>query len=54
MTECPVCAGPVTLPGDVVLSELVDCGECSTELELVSLSPIQLNEAPIAAEDWGE
>lgn len=54
MQACPVCGGGVALPPQAVLSELLDCGECSSELEVISLDPIRLEEAPLEAEDWGE
>ena len=53
--ECPVCAGSVDLPHDVMLGELLDCDECGSELEVAALTPaVELREAPMAAEDWGE
>lgn len=53
--ECPVCAGAVALPVDPLMNELLECEDCSAELEIVQLSPtVQLAEAPMAAEDWGE
>lgn len=53
--ECPVCAGAVDIPNDVMLGELLDCDDCSAELEVTEVSPvIGLAEAPMAAEDWGE
>jgi alpha-aminoadipate carrier protein LysW len=53
--ECPVCAGAVDLPHDVMLSELLDCDECGSELEVTMLLPtIEVREAPMPAEDWGE
>lgn len=55
MTECPVCGGPVEVAGNVIVGELLDCGDCGSELEVRGLDPaIQLREAPVAAEDWGE
>jgi len=51
---CPVCGGEVNLSADTVVNELIDCEECASELEVVSLDPPQLDEAPAAAEDWGE
>ena len=53
-TECPVCGGSVDVGGSVMLGELLDCGDCGSELEVRSLSPLELHEAPMAAEDWGE
>ena len=52
--DCPVCGGGVEPSEELVLNELLDCGECATELEVVSLDPLRLEEAPEAAEDWGE
>ena len=54
MTDCPVCGGGVGVAEETVVHELLDCGECSSELEVVSLSPLALAEAPEIAEDWGE
>lgn len=51
---CPVCGGEVSLSTDTVVNELIDCEECASELEVISLDPPQLEEAPEAAEDWGE
>ncbi|HSM60346.1 MAG TPA: hypothetical protein VK849_06090 [Longimicrobiales bacterium] len=54
-TECPVCAGGVDVPGDVILGELLECGDCGSELEVTALAPgVSLREAPVSAEDWGE
>jgi alpha-aminoadipate carrier protein LysW len=54
MGECPVCAADIELASDAMAGELIVCDECGAELELVSLSPIHLAEAPTAEEDWGE
>ena len=55
VTECPVCAGSVDAPADAMLSELLDCDECGSELEVTQLAPsFELREAPMCAEDWGE
>lgn len=54
MIACPVCEADVTLPPDPAVHELVDCPDCSTELEIASLAPPSLREAPLEAEDWGE
>jgi alpha-aminoadipate carrier protein LysW len=52
--ECPVCAAAVALPEDTVQGELITCPECGVELEVISLEPPQLAEAPQEEEDWGE
>lgn len=54
MSTCPVCDAPVNLPSDTLLGELKDCTTCGSELEVVSLQPFILNEAPQAEEDWGQ
>lgn len=54
-TECPVCGGGVDVAADVMLGELLDCADCGTELEVRGLGPaLDLQEAPMSAEDWGE
>lgn len=52
--ECPECAAEVSLPNDVMESEIVQCAECEVELEVVTLSPLTLDLAPEEEEDWGE
>jgi alpha-aminoadipate carrier protein LysW len=51
---CVTCGDSVTLPDDVEIGEIVDCGSCGTELEVVGVDPAELEEAPDLAEDWGE
>lgn len=52
--ECPVCAGDVELPDDVMENELVVCGDCGSELEVIRLDPVEVDLAPEVEEDWGE
>lgn len=51
---CVTCAATVALPDDVEIGEILDCGDCGTELEVISTGPVELAEAPELAEDWGE
>ncbi len=51
--ECPECFGTVKLV-DVMQSEIVQCAECGTELEVVEIEPVKLEPAPEEEEDWGE
>ena len=51
---CPVCEAHVELPADALQGEVLACDDCGAELELVSLEPPTLDEAPEVAEDWGE
>ena len=53
-SECPVCAAEVVFPEDAVEGELISCPDCGTELEIVSINPPNLEEAPQEEEDWGE
>jgi alpha-aminoadipate carrier protein LysW len=54
IVECPVCEGDVEIADDAVVGEIVECPECGTELEVTSLDPIAVEEAPEVEEDWGE
>ncbi len=51
---CTICEAPVSLPNDVMEGEVLACDDCGAELELVTLDPLTLAEAPEVAEDWGE
>jgi len=53
MAECPECGGQIEMT-DVVEGEIVQCGDCGAELEVVSLDPVTLELAPEEEEDWGE
>lgn len=52
--ECPVCSAEITLGADTIEGELFSCEDCSSELEVATLSPFTLTEAPQEEEDWGE
>lgn len=52
--ECPVCGTLLHFTGDLMVSELVDCTDCGSELEIENTSPLVLIEAPAEEEDWGE
>ncbi len=52
--NCPVCDAPASLPSDLLLGEIVPCDDCGAELEVTSLDPLTLGEAPEVQEDWGE
>lgn len=54
MTECPVCGAQIELEKGTVMGELLECQDCGTELEIVSLDPFKVHEAPQEEEDWGE
>ena len=54
MTECVECGAEVDLADDVEVGEIVDCGTCGSELEVVEVDPVVLELAPELEEDWGE
>ena len=43
--DCSVCGGDVSAAGDVIVSELIECGECGTEYEVTNLAPLAVVEA---------
>jgi len=51
---CPVCDAVLVLANDVVASEIVNCRECRSDLEVKNRDPLILVEAPMEEEDWGE
>lgn len=51
---CPECGADVELSDNVEKGEIVQCGDCGAELEVVAVSPIELALAPEEEEDWGE
>jgi alpha-aminoadipate carrier protein LysW len=36
------------------LSEILECADCRSELEVVAVDPVMLAVAPEVEEDWGE
>jgi alpha-aminoadipate/glutamate carrier protein LysW len=51
---CPECESKVELAEAPRLSEIVECAECGSVLEVVSIEPVLLALAPEVEEDWGE
>jgi alpha-aminoadipate carrier protein LysW len=54
MLSCPECASPVTLAATPRLSEILECGDCQAELEILAVEPVTVGLAPEVEEDWGE
>jgi len=54
MADCIECGASLTLHDALEVGEIVDCGTCGTELEVVETDPIGLEAAPELEEDWGE
>ena len=53
MVNCPECAADVDV-NDTIVGEIIQCVDCSAELEVLSLAPVELGLAPAEEEDWGE
>jgi alpha-aminoadipate carrier protein LysW len=54
MTACPICESSVETSDTSRLSEIVECADCRSELEVVAVGPVMLAVAPEAEEDWGQ
>lgn len=55
MTQtCPECDADVALSEPVRMSEIVECPDCLSELEVITVHPVMLALAPEIEEDWGE
>jgi alpha-aminoadipate carrier protein LysW len=52
--ECPECAAEVHVDAEARISEIIECVDCRTELEITSVRPPILSAAPDVEEDWGE
>jgi lysine biosynthesis protein LysW len=53
MAQCPECDSTIVLGKGVKLGEYVECHECGTMLEVISLNPLELDYA-LGDEDWEE
>jgi lysine biosynthesis protein LysW len=42
-TQCPVCLSDIIIEEESSEKDLVSCLNCGTELEIVTLQPLQLN-----------
>jgi alpha-aminoadipate carrier protein LysW len=55
MAVCPECEADVEIDEyDVDKGEVISCPECGVELEVVGLSPLQLDLAAQDEENWNE
>ena len=55
-TKCPICDGSVEVPKGTVVSEILNCPECSNRVVVTKITPtaVILAKAPEVEEDWGE
>jgi len=54
--KCEECGAGIAIPNDAIVSEIVECKECSSEFEVASIvqGRVELKKAEVAEEDWGE
>ncbi|WP_434521050.1 lysine biosynthesis protein LysW [Halorubrum sp. AS12] len=52
--EDPITGEEIEIPADVEVGEIIDSPVTGSELEVISLDPVVLEEAPELEEDWGE
>ena len=52
--EDPLTGEEIEIPADVEVGEIVDSPATGAELEVISVEPVTLEEAPELEEDWGE
>jgi alpha-aminoadipate carrier protein LysW len=52
--ECVECGAAVQIAAGAMLGEILPCRDCGAELEIISLTPPQVDLAPLEMEDWGE
>jgi alpha-aminoadipate carrier protein LysW len=52
--EDPLTGEEIQIPADVEVGEIVDSPATGAELEVISVDPVTLEEAPELEEDWGE
>lgn len=53
MAQCPECESSITLNKGVKLGDYIECPECGTMLEVISLKPVELDYV-LGDEDWEE
>ena len=54
VAEDPLTGEEIELPADIEVGEIIDSPITGAELEVISLDPVTLEEAPELEEDWGE
>ncbi len=53
-STCPECGSEIPIAADTVKGEILQCGDCSVELEVINIEPLEIAPAPEEEEDWGE
>jgi alpha-aminoadipate carrier protein LysW len=52
--EDPITGEEIEIPANVEVGEIIDSPITGAELEVISVDPVTLEEAPELEEDWGE
>lgn len=52
--SCPECSAEIELEPNTVVGEIIVCPDCGVDLEVKSLNPASVEQAPMEQEDWGE
>lgn len=42
--NCPDCGKEIVCPEGVTVGEILECGECGTEVEVVTVKPVTVRE----------
>ena len=53
-SECIICGTELNFNQSLDIGELLECYDCGSELEVQTVSPLVLIEAPSESEDWGQ
>ena len=51
MTSCPSCDAEIVFDDDAEEGEIIECPECGVELEIISVDPPEVQEAPEEEEE---
>lgn len=54
MVTCPECGAEFDLDDGTEVGEIVVCPDCGIDLEVLSMTPPEVDLAPMEEEDWGE
>ncbi len=54
ISECIICGAELTFTSSLDIGELLECYDCGTELEVLTVFPLVFIEAPSETEDWGQ
>jgi len=50
--KCPVCQEVFELESDLEIGDFTDCPSCASELQIMSLDPLRVEEAAESGEDY--